>query len=479
MTSSAYLRSREEKRSRRPFLLGLRKGLAIRPGLGWLFIAVFAVALVAGGASRLNDLPASIIEVAAALLLPFTALRWARAENTPPTYALVLFAVICAAPALQLIPLPPELWTALPGREWAVAVRRAADLPVGWAPLSLTPDLTLRSAAALWAPGTIFLAACVLTREERDRVIWLILIVTVASLCLGVVQITGDKGYLYEHTNRGSLVGFFANRNHQATLLLCTLPLLAALAAKADISESRRAGYVVLGCGALMVVVMALGAVQSRAGIVLAGLAVLGALAVLWRAGLFGSSKKWIFVVIATLLAAGSVVASLALPRLADRFGKLLDEDRLTIFPNVWARILDYLPVGSGGGSFDVIYRHGERLSQVAPEFINHAHNDFMEVTLEFGVVGVVLICLFVVSAVLLGSKAWREGGAQGRAGAIVVLLVLLHSMVDYPLRTLAISFVFAFACALFMAPTGRSRSRQRVRSPDTAYDRRTALGGR
>ena len=57
----------------------------------------------------------------------------------------------------------------------------------------------------------------------------------------------------------------------------------------------------------------------------------------------------------------------------------------------------------------------------------------------------------------------WRElGGSTTLPGGIGVILVLAtHSLVDYPLRTTALSVVFALACALCTRPLGRASSRR------------------
>ena len=63
--------------------------------------------------------------------------------------------------------------------------------------------------------------------------------------------------------------------------------------------------------------------------------------------------------------------------------------------------------------------------------------------------------------------RAWRSGQggtdaldtALARAASIVVVLLMLHSIVDYPLRTTATMVVFALACALLIRPIWVSKS--------------------
>ena len=70
--------------------------------------------------------------------------------------------------------------------------------------------------------------------------------------------------------------------------------------------------------------------------------------------------------------------------------------------------------------------------------------------------------------ASLLGVRrsfaAWKSdlrGANLARAGSVIVGIVLMHSIVDYPLRTSSIAAVFAVACALLVpySPAARRRS--------------------
>ena len=49
---------------------------------------------------------------------------------------------------------------------------------------------------------------------------------------------------------------------------------------------------------------------------------------------------------------------------------------------------LAYSPLGSGLGTFEDIYRTQERPETVTNAFLNHAHNDYLELWLETGLVG-------------------------------------------------------------------------------------------
>ena len=49
----------------------------------------------------------------------------------------------------------------------------------------------------------------------------------------------------------------------------------------------------------------------------------------------------------------------------------------------------------------------------------------------------------------------------SGPAGSVIVGLVLLHSLVDYPIRTAAIAAIFAMGCALIVPARPSRRERE------------------
>jgi len=80
-----------------------------------------------------------------------------------------------------------------------------------------------------------------------------------------------------------------------------------------------------------------------------------------------------------------------------------------------------------------------------------HAHNDYAEVALELGAGGVALVLLFLAWWAAAVWRAWRsaEAGPFARAGAIASAAMLVHSLVDFPLRTAAIAACFGACIAL------------------------------
>jgi O-antigen ligase len=110
------------------------------------------------------------------------------------------------------------------------------------------------------------------------------------------------------------------------------------------------------------------------------------------------------------------------------------------------------LPLGSGFGSFEPVFRQFEDPATVGPVYANHSHSDLIETLLEGGVLSGLLLLGFLYWFVRRSWKLWMQYGSRDPiacAASVAVLLVLLHSLVDYPLRTSAIAVPFALCLAL------------------------------
>jgi O-antigen ligase len=102
--------------------------------------------------------------------------------------------------------------------------------------------------------------------------------------------------------------------------------------------------------------------------------------------------------------------------------------------------------------------------------YANHTHNDLLELWLETGVVGPILLCVFLIWGVGRSVAEWTAPNPGRfpaertlvRAAILAILLLLGHSLVDYPLRTSAMMGVFAFCSGLLLDPPASSGNRNR-----------------
>lgn len=444
----------------------------------WNFLAIATVVLLGfslffGGASRQHALRVALVELACLPLLVAAGFALFRQGLAPAHRSgILLLAAAMAIPLLQIIPLPPQIWTSLPGRDQLTLALSLADITPGWGPISLTPDRTWRSFLALLPPAAMFLAVLATPIETRIRWVYALLVATVLSIVFGGIQLASgsERFYPWATTAAGNMVGFFANRNHLATLVLVSLPFSAVLAGR-NLRHPHRErttlwiGSILFGLG-----IVALAAIRSRAGMVLAGPAVILSLLAAWVAtGRRSPSPTFLGLAGAAAMAIGAV-AVFALPPILNRFDSgAPPEGRFENWPVVVEAADSYLPVGSGLGSFDAVYRSVEPLERLDPLFFNQAHNEYLEIWLETGWLGTALVLVFLAWWIRRSVTAWRsppgDASTLQRAASISILLVLLHSVADYPLRTLTMSVVFALCAALLEGAADRSeRVRRRIR---------------
>ena len=433
----------------------------MRPRLisGGLAAYVF-LCLIVGGASAAGLWANVALQLlAVAILFASVAVRPDPPLAVPARRLQLLLALMVGLVVVQLVPLPPALWTALPGRDH---VREGFELlgqPLPWLPISLAPDNTL--ASALWLLPAIAVLLGMLRLGARESwVVWAIVGATGLSVLLGTLQIAGGNDspwYLYEITNYGVTVGFFANANHMATLLVSTLPFLGALymvARRRRRAMEKAAGlWLILG-GLLAMLLVGLAINGSLAGI---GLAVPVAAATFLL--MLGRRRMPLWALAGVLLLAAASVTAV----FSGRFDNNLISNeapsdvvsRYTTFTTSYEAVKDYFPLGSGLGTFRPIYRMYEDPDRVTTTYINHVHSDWIEIVLETGVLGLVLALAFLLWWAKRAIFVWRaaEPDYFARAATIASGAIMAHSLVDYPLRTAAISVIFAICLALMAEP--------------------------
>ena len=365
--------------------------------------------------------------------------------------------------AVQLVPLPPTIWTALPGRNFVADGYSLLGEPLPWLPISLAPYQSL--ASALWLLPPLAILAGIL-RLGAYRMRWLaaaLCAATFVAVLVGTLQVaSGDPAtspwYFYEVSNFGLATGFFANSNHMATLLIVTIPFLVALfgsrRGRAKSTQASASKTAILA-GGLIVILLGLGLNGSLAGWGL-GVPVVAASALLVMR-LKRNWTRWLMAGV-VLLGAASIALILSSPvqsNLITTGAEQSVQTRATIFKTSLAAARDFAPLGSGVGTFVNIYPRYEDPASIQPTFVNHTHSDFIEILLETGIPGMLIIALFLFWWARRSAAIWRSPTVNhyARAATIASAAILAHSVVDYPLRTAAISAVFAMCVALMVQP--------------------------
>lgn len=406
---------------------------------------------------------------AALQLIAIAILAWAALSSDaqplgrPARRLMILVSATLLLVLAQLVPLPPALWSALPGRQFVVSGFEQLGMPLPWLPISLSPADTLATAVTLLPPLALLVAMLRLRSWSRPAMFAAVGLGTAVSVLLGVLQLSsGGTGawYFYERTNLGVAVGVFANGNHFATLLMAATPLLAALAATRWRSRRGRqqralAGALAVGGSILLLIGAAL---NGSSAMLLIGPPVLAASALLalrvsrrrLRQGLLA---------IGVLLLAGIGVVGFAGKALPGWGTGASIETRVDYWSTSLRAIADQPLTGSGVGTFLQSFRRFEDPARVDRFYVNHAHNDYLELLIEAGVPAAILLIGFFWWWAGRAAEAWRGPGAvEEKAAAVASAAILLHSLIDYPLRTAAIAALFAVCLALLAGARGSGR---------------------
>jgi O-antigen ligase len=438
----------------------------------WFAIAVtfvFALTILTGGATGKWFASDAISMILAGPLLVWGVLRLGKLRpRGPELCGFGLFAAIAAVQVIQLVPLPPSIWTALPGREPMAEVFSAAGQALGYMPLSVAPWATLYGLATLVVPAAVFVACLSLPAALLPRLIAVLSGVAAFNVLLGVAQIAdGPDSALrfFTFTNVLQPVGIFANANHLAGFLAITIPFAVAQALSPDRSLAARW----LFAGTALLSLAGCAATFSRAGALLALVAAAaGAATVLAAYG----RRRHILASVAVVGVAGLVIfAQFGLAGLVRRMETVAPaESRLLMVEGAITAGFAYMPVGAGFGTTRTAYAMTETPDRLTTAVVNQVHNEYLQLWLEGGVPGLLLGLAVLAWIGWMASLRLRGSGAAGSiAPAACILIVLLHSTVDYPLRTLAIQACTALALAMLArppAPSRRSRRASTTRGP-------------
>jgi len=418
----------------------------------------------------------AILQILGIMIIAGFLLDGARPSISGPVRTLaILFAVAVLLVLIQLIPLPPAIWTALPGRQFVAEGRAVLGLPLGWSSISLAPYETMATLLCLLPPVAIFLAIHQAAAKNGPWLAAALTLATLAGIVLGLLQLssgnpTQSPWYLYEYSNFGFATGFFANSNHMASLLLVALPFVAALGAfAAGSTKDRRKRYSLLAfsAGGAAVVMVGLALNGSLAG---AGLLLPVALATLLMTVRLGRRLQLVAVGAGAFAFLGflALLFTQAGERIALTGASTSISTRQDIFAHSVEAVKSFAPVGSGLGTYAKIYPLFEQPDSIDRTWVNHAHDDYMELAVETGLPGIILVVIFLLwwASALARMMSAPNASLFAKAGAIGSAAILVHSFVDFPLRTSAISSLFAFCLAMMLL----SRS-----SPTTSKDLREA----
>ena len=375
-------------------------------------VAFLVLVFLMGGGSRYDIQSLVILRPLAILFIGYALISLQLTQLKSIRMPLILLAGLSSIMIIQLIPLPPEIWSLFPGRAIFAHIGELVGTEQLWRPLTLSPSRTL---------------------------------------------------------NRGAPVGLFSNRNHHAIFLASLFPLVMNSLWLTRRDENYRSVLLLFVIAFVLFISPLLLAMGSRAGLglMLVGLAI-GAATLARHQSTIGAFlvRPAGKVAAAALLLAILVIfyfafansRSLAFDRFFD--SSLSEGSRSEFLPYILRLTEIYFPVGSGFGTFEFVYRAIEAPELVRYSYLNQAHNDGLQILIEAGIAGLAVALIFLlwfIKRLVAAGRFFYVGEdfhtvARGTRIAYIAtfsaLIILLGSVMDYPLRTPSIMAYFAILCA-------------------------------
>ena len=394
-----------------------------------------------------------------------------------PLVGLLLASPVAIA-LVQLVPLPPAWWAALPGHARYAQALDALGFAPAWRAISISPDVTGASLLAALPIAAAFLLGHVASVRQCRQLLGAVAAVTFAEVLLGLLQLSGGQfsPWYFGMLTYGSPIGTMGTRNEYANLLAMGLAAYIWLAFdqvrysikvptgarwRSGRFDARHAMAAWIFGGLVLVIGILIS--RSRAGTLVGLSAALIAVAVVGLR-VFGTSRGWRFALpAAVLLAVGAVAMvgpGIIIERLTGGQLQASANSRLELWHGTWQAALAFFPFGSGWGTYDIAYRPFQGAGIVG--YPNHAHMDYLELFLEGGLLflGVAVLAggLLVQRGVQLARQTWRTR-TLGREDMLAVLCglgllgFLVHAAVDFPMRAPANAILAALLAGVFLRP--------------------------
>ncbi|WP_123147494.1 O-antigen ligase family protein [Mesorhizobium delmotii] len=408
----------------------------------YLLGSVLFISLLIGGGTASGLYTDTLIEVAA-IISAAAVFSQSSGQRFPRSVLwLLMFAV--GLVILQIVPLPAAIFSGLRPELLLGDPRLAGERDFRF--VSVGVGRTIECLLYLVASAAFFLSVLRLRTEQVHALLPFFFMGVICNGLAGVIQYSLSDGIAIEGLLPFTInAGLFANENHFAALLFVSIPFVA--------YYGLFRGHLLSGSLGLVTLLLLLLAAGSRAG-VLIGLAIT-VLSIVFLSARSRVSRLSILAVFIGLSAYTiGAWTKIEADAIDPAFGR--GEFARTTIEGIkenWA-------TGVGFGNFQKAYQIYEKEEMIFKQYVNHAHNEYLEIAFEGGALAILLMALYFVMLFMALTKVRRD--PLQKAAFLSVSFLLIHSLVDYPLRTEALAMTFAFMNAIIFHKGFAGRSAQK-----------------
>lgn len=434
----------------------------IKPILSWRLSILLLLSILLGGTSQPYVLPKLCLCILSLIVIFQLLLTCDKVDLKDLLQIPVIFgAIFLLLSFLYLIPVPQSIWSGLTLREGVVEGQNLLGIADNWRPIGLTP---LDGWVSFWyfTPPIAIAAVMILDLkpDELVKAIKALIIAGILCVLLGLGQYAFGSANLhfYKFSNVGFPTASFSNANHFSTFLLMLIPL--AIYQISQTRPYRRRGRGGSGSKDLFLAAMFVAVAipvtiltDSLSGYMILPICLTLSLLVFFRP--FWRWKYKVLALTALIVCLGLFVLDFFVwenyfVAFQNKFVEDGSLSRIDIYRNIWENFEPSALIGTGPGSFYDVYLGFENKSKLINKYANAAHNDFLQIWLEMGLLGIALMVIFTV---YIGIK-YIIGLIGNRPplqiiASVSVLVAMTASLVDYPLRTIAVSVMLTFFTVL------------------------------
>jgi O-antigen ligase len=315
-----------------------------------------------------------------------------------------------------------------------------------------------------------FLATQTLIRSSQARKIAIVLAIYGAAIAaFALIEGVAPNGKLYwlrQPRWGGWIYGPYVNHNHYAGLmeLLVPIPLIISLSQLAEDRTRMAAGI----ASAIMIGTIFLSG--SRGGMlgIFVEMIVLGSVFFRQKKSIriaFGIGAFAIVLISLLVWLGGKELTSRVTSISTEAHGEISGGMRLSIDKDAFRMFQRRPLLGWGLGTFPIVYP--EFRSFYTNFFVNEAHNDYLQLLAEMGILGFGTMAWFLIVVFRQTQRKihkWPSdvSGAVTLACILGIIGILVHSLVDFNLQIPANAALFYVFCTIAAAPPLLQRSKKR-----------------